>query len=183
MAEVATKRMTSDEFIAWAMEQPEGEHYELVDGHIIRMASERAGHARAKGRIYEQLAQATRTLGLPCEAYPDGMAVEIDDHTIYEPDALLRCGTPLPDDAVKLNDPIVVVEVLSPSTQGRDAGAKLADYFRLPSLRHYLIVRTEDRVIIHHARGEDGAIATSIVRDGTLSLDPPGITLANLFPA
>lgn len=183
MAEVATKRMTSDAFIAWAMEQPEGERYELVDGFIVRMASERAAHARTKGRIYECLAQAVRAAGLPCEAYPDGMAVEVDDHTIYEPDALVRYGAPLPDDAVKLNDPVIVVEVRSPSTGGRDAGAKLADYFRLPSVRHYLIVRTEDRAIIHHARGEDGAIATSIVREGTLRLDPPGIMLTELFPA
>ena len=72
--------------------------------------------------------------------------------------------------------------MLSPSTRARDAGAKLADYFRLPSVRHYLIVRTEDRAIIHHARGEDGAIATSIVREGSIRLDPPGITLAELFP-
>ena len=130
----------------------------------------------------ECLAQAVRTSGLPCEACPDGMAVEIDQSTIYEPNALVRCGAPLADDAIKLNDPIIVVEVLSPSTRARDAGAKLADYFRLPSVRHYLIVRTEDRAIIHHARGEDGAIATSIVREGSIRLDPPGITLAELFP-
>ena len=69
------------------------------------------------------------------------MAVEVDEHTVYEPDALVRCGPPLPPNAVKLSDPIIVVEVLSPSTSARDVGAKLADYFRLPSVRHYLIVR------------------------------------------
>ncbi len=60
--------------------------------------------------------------------------------------------------------------------------AKLADYFRLPSVRHYLIVRTEDRTVIHHARGEDGTIVTQIVRDAPIRLDPPGITLANYLP-
>jgi Uma2 family endonuclease len=183
MADAASKWMTSDEFIAWAMEQPEGAHYELVGGEVVAMAPERAAHARTKGRIYECLAQSVRAAGLPCEAYPDGMAVEIDAHTIYEPDALVRCGIPLPDDAIKLNDPIIVVGVLSPSTRARDAGAKLADYFRLPSVRHCLIVRTEDRAIIHHARGEDGTIATSIVREGSIRLDPPGITLTGLFAA
>ena len=72
--------------------------------------------------------------------------------------------------------------MIAPSTRARDAGAKLADYFRLPSMRHYLIVRTEDRAIIHHARDEDGTIATSIVREGSIRLDPPGITLTELFP-
>ena len=99
------------------------------------------------------------------------MAVEIDERTTYEPDALVRCGTPLPHDALKLSDPVIVVEVLSPSSRARDAGAKLADYFRLPSVRHYLVVRTEDRVIIHHERGDDGVIVTRIVHAG---LDPPG---------
>ena len=61
-----------------------------------------------------------------------GMAVEIDASTLYEPDALLRCGPPPSADVVKLNDPVIVVEVLSPSTYGRDNGSKLINYFRLP---------------------------------------------------
>ena len=72
---------------------------------------------------------------------------------------------------------MVVVEVLSPSTRTRDAGAKLADYFRLPSVRHYLILRTDTRQAIHHVRGENGVITTSIVTEGTITLDPPGITI------
>ena len=106
------------------------------------------------------------------------MAVRVDDATVYEPDASVRCGEPLEDDAVEFSDPIVVVEVLSPSTRARDAGAKLADYFRLPSVRHYLILRTDSRSAIHHARDEGGAIATAIVTEGTLPLDPPGVAIA-----
>ncbi len=94
---------------------------------------------------------------------------------------LVRCGERLPDDAVKLTDPVIVVEVLSPSTRARDAGAKLEDYFRLPSVRHYLIVKTENRTLIHHARDEAGAIATRIVRDGAVRLDPPRIELGSVF--
>jgi Uma2 family endonuclease len=172
--------MTSEQFIAWAMDQ--GARYELVAGEIVGMAPERAAHARVKAHIWRRLTEGIETANLQCEAYPDGMAVEIDDATTYEPDALVRCGTPLPPDAIKLNDPIIVVEVLSPSSLARDSGAKLADYFRLPSVRHYLIVRTEDRVVIHHARGDDGAIATRIIRDGPLLLDPPGISLSDCFP-
>ncbi len=52
MSEPAPKRMTSDEFLAWAMEQPEGYRYELVAGEIVGMAPERAAHTRTKGRIY-----------------------------------------------------------------------------------------------------------------------------------
>ena len=75
-----------------------------------------------------------------------------------------------------------MVEVLSPSSLARDSGAKLEDYFRLPSVRHYLIVKTENRTIIHHARGADGIILTRIVHEGPLLLDPPGIILTDCFP-
>jgi Uma2 family endonuclease len=86
--------------------------------------------------------------GLPCQVFPDGMAVRIDDGT----DASVRCGPKLPEEAVQFSDPVVVVEVLSPSTRAQDTGAKLEAYFRLPSVRHYLIVNTATRSVIHHAR-------------------------------
>jgi Uma2 family endonuclease len=158
MAEAASKRMTSDEFIAWAMERPDGARYELVGGEVVAMPPEPAAHARTKARIWRHLADAIEASGLPC-------------------------GAPLSDDAVKLNDPIIVVEVLSASTHPRDAGAKLADYFRLPPVRHYLIVRTEDRAVIHHARGDNDTIVTSIVREGSIRLDPARISLTGLFAA
>jgi Uma2 family endonuclease len=174
--------MTSDEFIAWAMDQPETCHYELLDGEVVAMAPERAAHARAKAHIWRRLDEAIEAARLPCEALADCMSVEVDEHTVYEPDALVRCGPLLPGDAIKLNDPLIVVEVQSPSTSSRDVGPKLIDYFRLPSVRHYLIVRTTNRTVIHHARGENGVILTRIIRDGPIQLDPPGITLADCFP-
>jgi Uma2 family endonuclease len=58
-----------------------------------------------------------------------------------------------------------------------DAGGKLADYFGLPSLRHYLLVRPARREIIHHRRVDD-RIETKVVREGFAELDPPGIRLA-----
>jgi Uma2 family endonuclease len=174
--------MTSGEFIVWAMEQPETCHYELVDGEVVAMAPEQAAHARTKARIWRQRDDAIEAAHLPYEALADGMAVEVDEHTVYEPDALVRCGTPLPADAVKLTDPLIIVEVQSPSTSSRDVGVKLIDYFRLPSVRHYLIVRTTNRTIIHHARGENGIILTRIIRGSPILLDPPGITLTDCFP-
>jgi Uma2 family endonuclease len=181
MTEPARTRMTSDEFIAWAMERPRGERYELVAGEVVAMAPERSSHALTKGRVFRRLAEAIEALGLPCTAYPDGMAVEIDATTTYEPDALVRCGPALPDDAVKMTDPIIVVEVLSPSTRARDAGAKLDDYFRLPSVLHYLLLKTENQTVIHHRRDGTGDIATRIFREGPIVLEPPGIVLRDLF--
>jgi Uma2 family endonuclease len=182
MSDPAPSCMTSDEFIPWAMEQPEGKRYELFAGKVVAMAPERSSRALAKFHIARRLSDAVERDGLPCTVYPDGMAVEIDLTTIYEPDALVRCGSIVPPDTVKLTDPVIVVEVLSPSTRARDHGDKLIDYFRLPSVRHYLIVRTEDQAIIHHARNDDGTILTRIIREGTLHLDPPGLMVTALFP-
>lgn len=175
--------MTADEFLDWAMNQPEGAHYELAGGEIIAMAPERVSHARAKFRVARRLDDAIAAAGVNCEAFVDGPAVVVDEHTVYEPDALVRCGPALDGSVVRISDPVIVVEVLSRSTRGRDTGAKLADYFRLPSVHHYLIVRAEDRVIIHHARSADGSVLTRVLHDGPILLDPPGITLTEPFVA
>lgn len=177
-------RMTADDFLDWAVEQPKRPRYELVAGELVMMAPERSVHALVKARVWLALHRAIEVNGLKCTAYPDGMAVRIDDETVYEPDSLVRCGEPLADDEIKVTDPVVVVEVLSPSSRARDTGAKLEDYFRLPSVRHYLIVKTENRTVVHHRRLDDGTILTRIVRSDEIPLDPPGIAiaLAALFP-
>jgi Uma2 family endonuclease len=115
--------------------------------------------------------------GLPCQAAPDGMTVEIDDETDYEPDALVNCGESIPGDAIAAPNPVVIVEVLSPTTASLDAGGKLADYFRVSSVQHYLLARSLRLEIIHHRRSGD-RIETRIVSEGWVELDPPGIRLA-----
>ncbi len=116
---------------------------------------------------------------------PDGMTVRVDRDTAHEPDALVYCGQKLPDSAVEAPNPVIVVEVLSPSTRHVDASAKLVGYFRVASVQHYLIVDPDTRLVVHHARGERDVIATQIVNAGGLRLDPPGIdlTVGELFPA
>jgi Uma2 family endonuclease len=168
--------MTADAFTEWAMAQPSG-RYELHAGLVVEMAAERAGHNRAKRAADRALTAAIDAAGVSCEVFADGMAVRIDDGAQYEPDAAVRCGPPLDADATVYDDPVIVVEVVSPSTRGLDTGGKLAGYFRLPSLRHYLVLDPERRAVVHHRRGEDGAIATAILGEGTLTLDPPGIAL------
>ena len=177
LAQPQPPRMTADEFIAWAMEQPDGGRYELVGGEVVGMAPERVARARVKARVFNALADAIERGGLACEAFPDGMAVQVSADTVYEPDAQVRCGPRLPGSAVTIPDPVVVVEVLSPSTRAHDAGAKLGGYFLLPSVRHYLLLDIRTRTLIHHARAEDGGIATRIARDGAVRLDPPGTAL------
>ena len=88
-------RMTVDQFLAWLENGPEGVRYELVAGEVVAMAPERAAHARRKAEIWLALRDGIRSAGLPCEALPDGMTIKIDEHTAYEPDAVVHCdGTP-----------------------------------------------------------------------------------------
>jgi Uma2 family endonuclease len=174
-------RMTADEFIAWAIET--GFRGELVGGEVVAIPPERYAHARLKGQAFRVLGDSISRAGLPCEVIVDGMGVQTDDETLYQPDVILRCGPRLQDTVVTVPDPLVLVEVLSPSTAVLDTGGKLDGYFSIPTVRHYLILRAETRTAIHHARAEDGTIATRILREGAVQLDPPGITLdlADLF--
>ena len=89
---------------------------------------------------------------------------------------------PNPDD-IETSSPLIVVEVLSPSTAAFDHGAKLEGYFSLASLVHYLLVDPDRRVAILHSRGREGVIETRILREGEVRLDPPGLAfeVAELF--
>jgi Uma2 family endonuclease len=176
MTAVPKARMSVDEYLAWAGDQPG--RYELLDGAIMAMSPEGAAHAERKAAIHAVLLAAVRARRLPCHVLPDGMTVRINDATAYEPDALVYCGAKLTPTAVEVPHPVIVVEVLSPSARHIDLSAKLADYFRLASVAHYLIVDPEKPRIIHHARGKGDTILTRIVSEGTISLDPPGIELA-----
>jgi Uma2 family endonuclease len=175
--------MTVDEFLAWA-EGREG-RYELYNGIVYAMAPERAGHAEVKHAVASALATSIARAKLECWMLPDGMTVRVDRNTAHEPDALVYCGPKLPSTTIEVPSPVIVVEVLSPSTRRIDASAKLAGYFRLPSTRHYLIVDPEKRLVIHHARGDGEEILTRIVKSGSLDLSPPGlkVPVAKLFAA
>lgn len=172
----APKRMTVAEFLAWNEDNIRG-RYELINGVPIAMAPERVKHAEIKLAAAMALLSAVKRAKLGCHVLPDGMTVQVDADTAYEPDALVYCGETLPADAIIVPAPVIVVEVLSPSTRYVDTGAKLAGYLQAPSVRHYLIIDPVRRLIVHHARGDAGRIETRIVSDGVLQLDPPGMGL------
>jgi Uma2 family endonuclease len=175
MTALTKPRMTVDEFLAWAMTQPG--RYELHRGEVYVMSPENAGHADIKAATYMALLASIRVRQLPCHVLPDGMTVRIDETTAYEPDALVYCGEKVLRTAVEVASPMILVEVLSPSTRSVDLSVKLAAYFRLPSVAHYLIVDPAQPLIIHHSRGEGDIILTRVVTEGSITLEPPGIEL------
>jgi Uma2 family endonuclease len=167
-------RMTREEYYAWA----EGRRgrFERINAIVVAMAPERLGHARAKRNLSRIMEEAIRAAGLSCEVFPDGPAVAVDDSD-YQPDCIVRCGDRLPGDLMTVPDPLIVVEVLSPSTARYDRSTKFAEYFRLPSVRHYLIVWPDQPRLVHHRRTDGGDIETATVTAGALLLSPPGITI------
>jgi Uma2 family endonuclease len=176
MVALPKHKMTVDEYLAWAEDQPG--RYELFDGKVYAMSPERARHAEVKFAVQAALLEGIRRTGIPCHMLPDGMTVRVASDTAHEPDALVYCGEKAPADSVEVPNPVIVVEVLSPSIRHIDATAKLAGYFSLKSAWHYLIVDPDKPLVIHHARGEGDTIATRILSKGSFRLDPPGLDVA-----
>ncbi len=183
MVRATDATMTADAFLAWSERQAGEARHELLDGRVYAMAAERAVHARLKYTVTRLFEVGIAHAGLPYEAFVDGMAVRIDDNTVFEPDCIVRCGPRLSDDAVVVIDPIIVVEVASPSTQRVDALLKLTRYFRNASIMHYLIILPDQRSMVHHRRVNGDRIETTVHATGRLRLDPPGLELdvANVF--
>ncbi len=176
MGALPKTKMSVAEFLEWSRELPGDQRYELVDGVVVAMAPERLAHGRAKLAATNALSAAIAKAGLDCEAVIDSVGVSINSHSYRMPDGSIHCGA-LDSQAYLLNDPVVLVEVVSPSSEERDVHAKLTEYFQLSSLHHYLIVYSDRRLAVHHQRTSDG-VATRFVSDGAIVLDPPGITIA-----
>jgi Uma2 family endonuclease len=182
MTAVANPQLSVDEFLASAAKR-DG-RWELQDGELVAMAPERVAHLETKAEALVALRGAIERANAPCRVVPDGATVPIGARTAFEPNALVYCGPRLPPDALEIREPVVVVEVLSEGTAARDHGVKLAGYFSLPSVAHYLILDPESRMAIHHRRGRGDVIETRIFKDGVLRLDPPGleVPVEGLFP-
>jgi Uma2 family endonuclease len=174
---VAAKRMSVEEYLAWAETRPEGERTELVAGEVVLMAPERNRHNLVKTNAVVALRLAVREAGVSCTVLGDGATVVVDERTAFEPDAVVQCGAAPDPDAVTVDAPLIVVEVISPSSRGVDTGRKLGGYLSLPSMRHYLVLDPVRCTVLHHARDEGGRIETrQLVGTGSVELDPPGLT-------
>ena len=174
---VLPTRLTVDEFLAWSVRQERGK-YELFDGVVVMQQSQQWEHAKVKAAVYMALARAIQERGVACYAAPDGMTVRITKRTAFEPDALVA---PLPEPdrkSLEVPNPIVVVEVLSPSTARADATTKLRGYFQVPTIQHYLILDPEGLTVTHHKRGPGDALETCVLTEGDLNLEPPGLVIA-----
>jgi Uma2 family endonuclease len=172
------QRMKVPEFLAWSDKQPETERYELVDGEIVAMTRDTVRHNLTKVAASRALEEAVRAAGLRCMVFVDGVGVAINDKTLRVPDVVVQCGIAPDPNAMIVESPLIVVEVVSPSSERDDTNSKIVDYLSVSSIHHYLIIFSQKRVVVHHRRNGRGNFETHIAHAGDIMLQPPGMAVA-----
>ena len=145
--------LTPEEYLAW--ERKSDTKHEYLRGEIIAMSGASYQHTiitmNISGELYIQLK------GTACTVHTNDMQVRTSPETSYfYPDVVVVCDKPRFEDNAfdTLLNPIVLVEVLSPSTQAYDRGEKFKHYQQLTSLREYILV-SQDEVEVERYRRQD----------------------------
>lgn len=173
MADTARRRMTTEEFLVW--QQSQDERYEFIDGAPRAMTGASHTHDTITANILAELhGQLKRK---PCRVATSDIAVRIPNGNLRRPDVLVECSART--DGMVAHEPVVIVEVLSPSTRVLDQTLKFVEYQALASLTAYVLVQQERPDISIYRRQNDGIWTFEVVSglDGVVSLDAIGVTL------
>jgi Uma2 family endonuclease len=171
MSSAAETLMSLGEFLTWEREQPE--RHEFVDGVIRMMTGASGAHVTITVNLTTMLREALRGTG--CRPYSSDAKIEANG-TIRYPDIAVICR-PVDDRENMFPDPVVVIEIISPSTEREDRGRKKFDYFATPSIRQYAIVEQNDRLIDLYTRTQAGWIDEIITGDAVLNLSSIGVEI------
>ena len=172
MTEVAERLLTVAEFLAW--DDGTDTRYELVRGRVVAMAPVSPSHSIIASKIAGAL---ERGLKRPCYVGVEAGVVTPDrNDTFYEADVVVSC-TPLAPGMTTIPRPVVIFEVLSPSTLEHDRGRKTYDYCRIDSVREIVLVSSEQRhVVVWRRRGAKWEVE-NLIGDAGLELEAVGITV------
>jgi Uma2 family endonuclease len=154
---------------------------EYLDGHIYDMAGATRAHNLVAGNIFGEIRSQLK--GRTCEAYIGDMKVRVPSSRLYTyPDVAVACGEiQFEDDETDvLLNPVVLIEVLSPSTEAYDRGRKFERYREIESLQEYILI-AQDRVSVEHylRRGGEWAFKSYLDRNDRIAL--PSIDCAILL--
>lgn len=142
-----------------AIERKSLERHEYFDGEIFQMAGSSNEHNLITSNLIISLGSQLKNRN--CQVYPPDMRVHIPKTGLFTyPDISVVCGKPqfLPDENLDtLTNPILIIEILSPSTEGYDRGAKFDNYRSLESLREYLLVSQDARKVMRYTKQPDGS--------------------------
>jgi Uma2 family endonuclease len=176
MADAAQRRMTVDEFLVWNGDTDV--RYELVDGQPVAMAPVSDAHGwisgQLSGRIYEALRQRSGCgvrLGL-------GLRSRRRPQSFFIPDLVVSCE-PIRAGQQELEQPILVIEILSDSTEQIDRSIKLPDYQLIPGLQEIALIDPRRvHAEVHRLVGEDRWLVHLLrTPDSRLILESVGIDL------
>lgn len=156
MTALPKKRIyTPEEYLA--LEEKAEFRSEYSDGKIIAMAGGSLNHARIIRNIYRVLAS---KLNEDCESITSEIKIRVENYRkFYYPDVFVFCGEP--DFYQQRNDtiinPVLIVEVLSDSTEAKDRGEKMLAYRTLESLREYVLIPQNNETIEQYIKNADGS--------------------------
>jgi Uma2 family endonuclease len=154
LAQANTTRMTAAAFMDFVDTRPD-ERWELIEGVPVAMAGGTARHAEIAGNLIERLRPLARAKG--CRAIRDiFVQIAANDGAFFDPDLVVRYG-PMNGEARQIDDPVIVFEVLSPSTMNRDRGLKLQAYLQCPTLQTMVLVYQDELRVEVWQRKADGA--------------------------
>jgi Uma2 family endonuclease len=166
--------MTADEFLAWREHQEQ--RYELLNGIPVAMAGARRGHDQI---VLNALVLLGTQLGHgQCRPFTSDTAVRISSQQIRCADAGVDCGI-FRAESLEADAPRLLLEVLSDSTPAFDLVEKLEEYKTVSSLRHIVLIDTDEPKINHWSRADD-SLWTYRPIDGleaALELPDLGLTL------
>lgn len=142
-----------------ALEAASDVKHEWFGGEIFAMAGGTTEHARLSASCIRAIGNALEQANKRCSVFSSDLRVRVEeaDRTFY-PDVSVVCGKRQVslEDTHAITNPIVLVEVLSESTERNDRGEKFKHYRMLPSLEEYVLVNTDSKLIEVFRRSEEG---------------------------
>jgi Uma2 family endonuclease len=161
---------TVAEFEEWHRHQPE--RWEFIRGEPRMMAPASMSHSIIKRNVLRVFDRALE--GSACQALVDGPQILTDEISAV-PDVVVTCkaldlSTPV------IAEPVIIVEVMSPSSEINDTGLRWLAYRKIPSLRHYLVLAQDRRLVHIHSRAGD-IWRERFVSEGSVELDEPPLRL------
>ena len=170
--------MTVEQFLAW--EERQEQRYEFGGVQPVAMAGGTAEHSAIQRNLI--IALGTRLRGHRCQVHGSELKIAVAGRIRY-PEAFIVC-TPIPHGATVVPDPVVVFEVLNPSTTNDGLLVKNAEYRATPSIQRYVILQqTHAGAVVFHRKSEDWATELLSGLDAVLNLPEVGlgIPLAELY--
>ena len=159
------KSMTLAEFLEWEERQPL--RYEFDGVGPVAMVGGTAGHADIQANLAAALR--TRLRGKPCRFYGSDLKFQVADGQVRYPDGMVVCS-PIDRTASVVYDPVVVFEVLSPSTARDDRIVKAREYQATPSVQRYVMLEQDGVSATVYARSGETWTHEILVADSLLAL-------------